>query len=173
MEPDVHDLGPCCICEGPGATVIVALTARSPTGHGWGCLQCGLPCTGAMAVICEGCAAHYPPAEQWHLELDLRFACRGYPASEGRIRFEDLRGEHVHIPSKHPDEVPQIPPLTVAASDARFEDDKEPGRGCFCSRCGQTIYEGTVAIRAWPEHETFAYQRCRKAPPFEGGDIRH
>ena len=81
----------------------------------------------------------------------MRFACRGYPGTEGRIRFEDLRGEHVHRPNRHPDEVPQIPPLTVAATDMRFEQADYAGRGCFCSRCGQTIFEGVVALRAWPE----------------------
>lgn len=171
-------LGPCCLCETPGASVLVFLTAVSPTGHGWGCIQCALPARGAMAVICEPCAGRYRPGEIWRVEFDLRFACRGYPQSEGRIRFEDLRGEHVHIRSKHPDEVPQIPPLTIAASDQRFEQLVEPGRGCFCSRCGQTIFEGCVPIRAWPEHGTSAYRfhpvcfgaHPISANPYEEGD---
>jgi hypothetical protein len=155
---EANDLGNCCICEGEGATVIVALTARAPTGHGWGCLQCDLPTFGAMAVLCAACAGRYAPGESWRVELDLRWACRGYPSSEGRMPFEDLRGEHVHIRSKHPEEVEQIPPMTIAASDTRFEQHVEEGRGCFCSRCGQTIYEGCLAIRAWPEHGTYAYR---------------
>lgn len=151
-------LGPCCICERDGATVIICLTARSIVpGHGWGCAQCGLTADGATAVLCALCAAPYA-GKGYEVERHLKFACRGYPATEGRMRFQDLRGEFQHVRHRHP-ELGPCPPLKVLPTDTRFASHVEEGeRGCFCSRCSQTIFEGCVAIRCWPERGTYTYR---------------
>jgi hypothetical protein len=156
---DETDLGPCCICERPRAVVILMLNAQAPiAGHGWGCVQCGIGSHGAIAVVCPACAA---PFEASSVPLDiedhLRFVCRGYPGSEGRMPIEALRGEHGHDWGKHP-EATQIPPLTVASTDTRFGTHVEEGHGCHCSRCGQTIWEGTIAIRAFAESGHWQYR---------------
>jgi hypothetical protein len=80
-------LGPCCICETTeGVINIIMLDRRCVVpGHGWGCMVCGLPADGASAVLCDHCLERYqrePGA--------LLFACRGYPASDGRIPIAEL-----------------------------------------------------------------------------------
>ena len=98
-EPeDKPDLGTCCICETPGATVLGMLPRRAPmAGRGWGCAVCGLPSDGALAVLCEPCAAVYEAGE-----ATLNFACAGYPATDGRVSIDDLPpGEFKHDLTKH------------------------------------------------------------------------
>jgi len=95
------DLGPCCVCE---STVdvwnVLMLRQKAPMpGRGWGCVVCGLPSDGALAVICNACApelAHGDPVPK------LRFACRGYPASDGRVPIATLTGTHDHDITRHP-----------------------------------------------------------------------
>lgn len=50
-------LGPCCVCGGTEKVrTILALHKKCPTGRGgWGCLVCGLPSDGAVAVVCDAC----------------------------------------------------------------------------------------------------------------------
>ena len=155
-----RSLGPCCVCGTPGATVLHLLNAQCPLpGKGWGCFQCDIESHGALAVVCESCAAlaetSATPAGM--LEDLLRFVCRGNPGSDGRMPIADLRGEHAHDQSKHP-EATQTPSMTVLASDTRFGNYAEEGQGCHCSRCGQTIWEGTVALRAFAEHGDWEYR---------------
>jgi len=88
--------GPCCCCgrEHPEVRVRTALMIpkKSPIpGHGWGCLECGLPSDGAIAVVCDECVSANAP---------LRWACQGYPV-EGRYPIAQLRGVHEHDRSKH------------------------------------------------------------------------
>jgi hypothetical protein len=165
--------GMCCLCEGNNAVVIVFLTARSPVAdHGWGCAVCGISANGAIAVLCKPCAGAYEHSDAPNIELHLKWACRGYPATEGRIPFEDLRGEHQHVRHRHP-EVPDIPPLTVAATDTRWPTHIEEGPGCLCSRCHQTIHEGTIAIRAFVTNADDQYRYhgvCFGAEPSEWED---
>jgi hypothetical protein len=75
--------GRCCNCLRTAMLPnIVALGRRHPTpGKGWGCVICGLPADGAVAVLCNGCmgAAASP-----------RFVCEGYAAEPGRVAFLDL-----------------------------------------------------------------------------------
>jgi hypothetical protein len=80
-------LGPCCICEGnAGVHNIVMLPRRCAVpGHGWGCAVCGLPPDGASAVLCDHCLERYQADES-----ALLFACRGYPASDGRMSVAEL-----------------------------------------------------------------------------------
>lgn len=53
--------GWCCACEGeisPRDPVVVFLPFQAPAGfRGWGCMACGLPPGGAIAVVCQACVA--------------------------------------------------------------------------------------------------------------------
>jgi len=173
MHDDAHTLGTCCLCGGPDATVILFLTARSPIpDHGWACATCGLSPNGTIAVLCAPCTRPYEQPDAPNIELHLKWACRGYPGTEGRIPFEDLRGEHQHVRHRHP-ELPDIPALTVIPTDTRWPTHIEEGRGCFCSRCHKTIHEGTIAIRAFATNADFQYRYhgvCFGAEPSEWED---
>ena len=94
--PD-DDLGPCCICAGTTGVrnvIMLHVKGRVP-GHGWGCFGCDLPCDGASAVLCDPCA------EAWQKGTPLRFACRGFPAEDGRVPIEELAEPHAHDMAKH------------------------------------------------------------------------
>jgi len=57
-------IGPCCACgqAGPSVRNFVFLERKTPyAGTGWGCLVCDLPADGAVAVICDRCAAANTP----------------------------------------------------------------------------------------------------------------
>jgi hypothetical protein len=98
---DLYALGPCCICEtDQDVRNIAMLDQRAPiAGHGWGCVVCDLPPDGALAVLCDRCAGGFESKI-----LKLQFACRGYPASEGRVPFEDLDpAPFEHDRRKHPE----------------------------------------------------------------------
>jgi len=81
-----HDLGACCICETHyGVTNILMIARRSPIpGRGWGCVVCDLPQDGAVAVLCDGCR------ELVEAGSNPIFVCRGWPATDGRVRYSDL-----------------------------------------------------------------------------------
>jgi hypothetical protein len=89
-----HDLGPCCVCETTtDVHNVLMLRAKAPiAGHGWGCVVCDLPSDGAVAVVCDACVGQ-----------PLKFACRGYPASDGRIPIGELTGTHEHDLARHRD----------------------------------------------------------------------
>lgn len=70
---DETDLGPCCRCGGEGtpARTIIMLPYKAPVpGTGWGCAQCGRPQHGALAVVCDVCAAHLE-AQRWQPTVPL------------------------------------------------------------------------------------------------------
>jgi hypothetical protein len=92
-DDDPPTLGPCCICEAEtGARTIVMLPVKGVIpGHGWGCVVCRLPFDGASAVVCGDCAEGLASGTK-----PLRFACRGYPATEGRVPIDDLTEPHKH-----------------------------------------------------------------------------
>jgi len=87
--------GKCCVCEKEGKTVrnimTMHLRAPGPPGHGWGCILCGLPSDGAVAVLCDECVAAKKP---------VRFVCEGYAAGNLRVPIEGLE-EFDHDPQKH------------------------------------------------------------------------
>lgn len=95
-EPeDAPDLGPCCACEKIGPTVrnIVMLDKRAVVaGHGWGCVECGLPSNGASYVLCDACLEE---------KREPRDACRGYPGKDGRIAIDSLTVPFEHDLAKH------------------------------------------------------------------------
>ena len=98
-DPELPELGPCCMCERrDGVRNMILLDRRGAVpGRGWGCVVCGLPPDGAVAVLCDDCLARY--------RLDqalLKVACRGYPARDGRIAIAALPPEPFeHDPAAH------------------------------------------------------------------------
>ncbi len=96
-EP-IPDLGPCCACGKPhDETVrnIVTLDRRAPVaGTGWGCLQCGLPMDGALAVVCDCCLES---------DADLKEVACGQLGEKQRVALEKVTGPFEHDMSKHPE----------------------------------------------------------------------
>lgn len=93
--PEDVDHGPCCVCEGlSGVRNVLMLHKKAPmAGRGWGCVVCGLTCDGAIAIVCDTC-----------IDQPLKFACRGYPATDGRVAIDELTGTHVHDLTRHSEE---------------------------------------------------------------------
>lgn len=95
---DFPDFGACCGCGRTGVVrTIVMLSRRGPTpGRGWGCVECGLPLDGAIAVMCDACEGTEPT-----------FVCEGYPVTPGRVPLNSLSPDVFdHDPAKHPELVP-------------------------------------------------------------------
>jgi hypothetical protein len=74
---------------------VITLDLKSPEpGIGcWGCLTCGLPQAGAVAVLCDECLKKsngYPTR-----------ACLGSPAENRRIAVTELTTPYGHDMSKH------------------------------------------------------------------------
>ena len=63
-QTDPRSLGPCCQCEcTDGVRNIFLLNRRGAIpGRGWGCVVCGLPPDGAVAVLCDACVECLPAA---------------------------------------------------------------------------------------------------------------
>lgn len=92
------DLGACCYCGTVvGVVVIVNMDGRCPIlGRGWGCLVCELPPHGAVAVLCDPCAARMERGE-----VTPRMICTGYPSRDGRTAVEAMQGSYRHDTGKH------------------------------------------------------------------------
>lgn len=89
------DLGACCACgkRGPAVRCVLLLPHKAPVpGTGWGCVQCGLACDGAVAVLCDVCL---------YEERPVREACFGHPAAGERVPLSSLAGWHEHDLEKH------------------------------------------------------------------------
>lgn len=71
--------------------------------HGGNCFVCGMVGQ-AVAVVCDKCLG--PP------RVALRFACRGYPATDGRVPYGSLGPHPGHDEAKHLAE--SAPMATVA-----------------------------------------------------------
>jgi hypothetical protein len=102
------ELGPCCICEGTKKVKnIFMLPVESPYGDGWGCLQCGLPPAGAVAVVCDRCMSALR-RDRVDVAERLKFFCK--PGDDdyvsGRAPMAELVGSprHDHDMSRHPGE---------------------------------------------------------------------
>ena len=93
-----EDLGTCCACGTADSVVnVMMLSFRGPTpGKGWGCVQCGLPADGAVAVLCDSCIDSGAP---------IKFICTGYPGKDGRTAMEDIGVQvpHEHDMAQHPE----------------------------------------------------------------------
>jgi len=137
------NLGPCCACERTGNDVrnIMMVHKKSPIlGRGWGCFQCGLPQDGACYVLCDNCADK---------KAKPKFACKGWPGSDGRIPYEQLTGEHNHDMTKHPEREEQvvtslwgskIPCERCSCCDARLTACEE------CNGEGEILVAGVMPI---------------------------
>lgn len=135
---DEPTLGACCNCETlEGVRNIGCVNKKAPVpGKGWGCIVCDLPADGATVVLCDACAKSLRASK-----ADPRFACRGYPASDGRVPFSELTGEHKHDLSKHPELTGPVSeralkrggpivcpsPCSVCAPDPEFADAPPDG----------------------------------------------
>lgn len=97
MTNPIH-FGACCACGTAGPTVrnLLMLPYRAITpGQGWGCVQCGLPSDGAVAVVCDACLASGAPL------IDV---IDGWPAGQGRVPRARLTAPFDHDPARHPGE---------------------------------------------------------------------
>lgn len=85
-----HPRNTCCACgREKRVRNIVMLDQKALTpGAGWGCVVCNLPNDGAVAVICDECAANGTP---------LQFAVDGYLESGALVAI----GELPDIPHAH------------------------------------------------------------------------
>ncbi len=93
------DLGDCCHCGSrDGVTNIVMLDRRAPVaGTGWGCIVCGLPFDGAIAVICGECVQAVATGK-----TTPKNVCWGFPGDRARFAYADLPpGEFAHDEAKH------------------------------------------------------------------------
>jgi hypothetical protein len=72
---------------------MLMLAKRAPIpGRGWSCLVCGLPADGAVSVLCDACL----DPEVSKGGAPLKYACRGYPAHDGRVPIEALSEPFEH-----------------------------------------------------------------------------
>lgn len=139
VDMEVHQkLGPCCSCgrddpKHPARNVLM-LQQKSPIpGRGWGCVQCGLPADGAVAVVCDECLQANRPRQ---------FACRGWPGVDGRVAIGELVGSHQHDLSKHPEHHAQEHAVPTC-SDCGCTDEAGCPGGCvwvlpdLCSVCAR------------------------------------
>lgn len=97
MEFDSMKLGSCCNCGREDDTVrcVVTIELKSPEpGNGcWGCLVCGLPQAGAVAVLCDECA---------RVSIEPKSICLGFPGANRRLPFSQLAKEpFCHDVAKH------------------------------------------------------------------------
>ena len=119
-EDEALSLGSCCVCEGHGPTVrnVFMLDKLGVIpGHGWGCATCKIPPDGASVVLCDGCA---------NQNLKFKYACRGYPASDGRIDIKVLTAPFYHNPFLH---------MESWSSSSPQEGEPE----CTCALCFTVI----------------------------------
>lgn len=97
-------LGKCCSCEQENDSVrnilmLDKLTSEPTLPGGWGCVVCGLPAMGAVAVLCDECLEK--SAEK---KTNVKFACVGSPGENRRIEIQKLTEVFEHDMSKHPGE---------------------------------------------------------------------
>lgn len=97
------NLGPCCCCgKTQKVRNAIMLHHKAPiAGRGWGCVVCGLPGDGAMAVVCDRCYDHLRGLKD--VEAGLKWACKGYPATDGRVPIAEVLATpaHEHNMTKH------------------------------------------------------------------------
>lgn len=103
------DLGTCCVCgDTHRVNTVILLRLKCPIpGRGWGCFECDLPADGACIVVCDYCCMLRSPED---VVATARWACRGMPATDGRVPIESLAGDHWHDMSRHPEEAAPVDP---------------------------------------------------------------
>lgn len=100
-EPELPDMGPCCICGSvDDVRNVIMLPRPAPVpGTGWGCVVCDLPSDGAVAVICDDCIGPWQRGE-----MKICQVCYGYPGNGQRVDIAEVEGHFEHDLSKHSDE---------------------------------------------------------------------
>src|SRR5947209_3057090 len=97
------NFGMCCMClmEHPTVRNLIVLDVRAPKpGNGcWGCLRCGLPSEGAVAVLCDNCME-----EHRTFGRAIGLVCSGPPGENQRVPRSSLTEPFMHDMSKHPGE---------------------------------------------------------------------
>ena len=103
----VEDLGPCCVCgkrQDGSVRTLVCLSFEAPKGFiGWGCVVCGIPSRGAMAIACDECCEKHGQ----ELPGALVFICAGAFSAQG-LRYPLEGFERIpfdHDMNKHPAEL--------------------------------------------------------------------
>lgn len=89
----------CCACGELREDVhnVVCLPVKAPIpGTGWGCVECGLPADGALALVCDSCALR-PDDEQRAVE----FAYNGPVGGPELVQVKWLTGQWQHDLTKH------------------------------------------------------------------------
>jgi hypothetical protein len=88
MDDGETRLGACCVCGGFNMVQNIVLLGRAAPrpGTGWGCVACGLPQDGAIAVMCDGCYGMEP-----------RFVVDGEVTSPARIGVD----AYLMVPFRH------------------------------------------------------------------------
>lgn len=90
-----------CICCACGRTrtcrnIICTEFCAPEPGTGWGCVVCHLPQDGAVAVVCDDCAAAGETSG-----LTLRYICTRGAGEPGRTPVQGLRRGFGHNMSFH------------------------------------------------------------------------
>lgn len=137
------NLGKCCVCETSGKAVrnIITLDKKSPeTKGGWGCFVCGLPSSGAVAVLCDECLEKTSAKES-----EIKFACLGYPGENRRIETDKLTEDFRHDLSKHPETLSGM--IECADCGYGFIPGEEGGK-TLCDDCIENR-------RFWEEQKEF------------------
>lgn len=91
-------VGGCCNCGEvrPDVRNFVQLEVKAPEpGKGWGCLVCGLPMDGAMAVLCDTCIEAVIDGAK------IVNACAGYPGENRRVPVASLTERFSHHEALH------------------------------------------------------------------------
>lgn len=93
------ECGACCACgqESESVRNLLCFDFEAPPGfQGWGCLQCGAPSRGAMAVVCDLCL---------EANAQPKFLMGGKYAADGiRVPFEGFEQRPFgHDMTKHPE----------------------------------------------------------------------
>ena len=74
--------------------------SKVQSGSGWGCVQCGLPAEGAVAIVCDACIERYGSDT---IENEIRFLMDGrerripVPPIEERVLHEHDIYRHLEL----------------------------------------------------------------------------
>ena len=146
MENDSTKLGKCCICveENERGRNLMTLDVKTVPGEkgGWGCFQCERAAEGAVAVLCDACLDKY-----FNKEVEIKFACVGFPQDNRRIEIEKLTESFEHDMSKHPEAAEQEDiPISVIEPLENFDivfcqncQEIRAVVGGKCAACGEEV----------------------------------
>ena len=94
------EYGCCCICESTqNVNNLIQLDYKVESESGWGCVRCGLPAEGAIAIVCDACIDKHGKSED--LEDKIKLLMNGIK----RIPAPPVsdRVPHEHDLSRHPE----------------------------------------------------------------------